>query len=56
MLILFSILLACVIILVGVLLAYSPGKANPFLDENGRPILVLFLQPVQTGHYPHRDS
>lgn len=30
------ILLASVFILVGVLLAYSPGKPVPFLDENGK--------------------
>jgi pimeloyl-ACP methyl ester carboxylesterase len=30
------VLLICVLILVGVLQAYSPGKPQPFLDENGR--------------------
>jgi pimeloyl-ACP methyl ester carboxylesterase len=30
-----AVLLVCVFILVGVLLAYSPGKPEPFLDENG---------------------
>jgi pimeloyl-ACP methyl ester carboxylesterase len=31
-----SILLACILILVGVLLAWSPGKPKPFLNENGK--------------------
>jgi pimeloyl-ACP methyl ester carboxylesterase len=31
-----AVLLVCVFILVGILLAYSPGKSEPFLDENGR--------------------
>ena len=38
MLILFSILLACLLILVGVLLVCSPGKPGPFVDENGKPL------------------
>jgi pimeloyl-ACP methyl ester carboxylesterase len=38
MLIIFSILLACILILMGVLLAFSPGKPEPFLGENGRPL------------------
>ena len=33
-----AVLLVCVFILVGVLLAYSPGKPEPFLDENGSPL------------------
>jgi pimeloyl-ACP methyl ester carboxylesterase len=31
-------LLVCMIILVGVLVAYSPGRPKPFLDENGKPL------------------
>ena len=38
MLIITSVLLVCVFILVGVLLAWSPGKPEPFLDEKGRPL------------------
>ena len=38
MLIIPAVLLICVFILVGVLLACSPGKPEPFLDENGRPL------------------
>jgi pimeloyl-ACP methyl ester carboxylesterase len=32
------VLLACVFILVGLLLACSPGKTKPFLGENGKPL------------------
>ena len=38
MLIMFSILLTCILLLGGVLLLYSPGKPKPFLDENGKPM------------------
>lgn len=38
MLIIPAVLLVCVIILVGVLLAFSPGKPEPFLDKDGRPL------------------
>lgn len=38
MLIILSIFLVCVLILVGVLLACSSGKPNPFLDERGKPL------------------
>ena len=38
MLIIISILLACVLILVGVLQLWSPGKPKPFVDENGSPL------------------
>jgi pimeloyl-ACP methyl ester carboxylesterase len=40
------VLLACVFILVGVLLAYSPGKPEPFLDENGRPLAGSISEKV----------
>lgn len=33
-----AVLLVCVFILVGTLLAWSPGKPELFLDENGRPL------------------
>jgi pimeloyl-ACP methyl ester carboxylesterase len=33
-----AVLIVCVFILVGVLLACSPGKPEPFLDENGSPL------------------
>lgn len=38
MLIIISILLACVLILPGALLVLSPGKPNPIVDKNGSPI------------------
>lgn len=38
MLIIPAVLLICMFILVGVLLASSPGKLEPFLNENGRPL------------------
>jgi pimeloyl-ACP methyl ester carboxylesterase len=37
MLIILLILLACVLILVGALMAFSPGNPLPYMDENGRP-------------------
>jgi pimeloyl-ACP methyl ester carboxylesterase len=36
--VLVSILVGCVLVLVGVLLAWSPGKPQPFLAENGSPL------------------
>ncbi|MGE5397498.1 MAG: alpha/beta fold hydrolase [Chitinophagales bacterium] len=36
MLIMLSVFLACMLILAGILLAWSPGKPEPFLDENGK--------------------
>jgi len=38
MLIVVSILSVVILILLGVLLAISPGKPEPFLDENGKPL------------------
>ena len=38
MLSILSVLLICVVISVGVLMAWSPGKPKPFLDENGKPL------------------
>jgi pimeloyl-ACP methyl ester carboxylesterase len=32
------VLLVCVFILGGILLAYSPGKPEPYLDKNGKPL------------------
>ena len=39
MLIAISILLGVILIILGVLLALSPGKPRPFIDENGRALL-----------------
>ena len=38
MLTILSIFLVCILILTGVLLACSPGKAKPFLDDSGKPL------------------
>ena len=38
MAIIISILLACILILIGVLLVLSPGTMSPILDENGKPL------------------
>jgi pimeloyl-ACP methyl ester carboxylesterase len=38
MLVILSIFLVCILILVGVLLAISPGKTKPFLAANGSPL------------------
>jgi pimeloyl-ACP methyl ester carboxylesterase len=38
MLIILSISLVCILILAGVLMVCSPGKAKPFLDERGKPL------------------
>ena len=46
MLIIISILLACMLILVGVLQAWSPGKPEPFLDENGNPLAGSISEKV----------
>jgi pimeloyl-ACP methyl ester carboxylesterase len=49
MLIISAALLACVFILVGVLLAYSPGKSEPFMDENGRPLAGSISEKVHVN-------
>ena len=38
MLIVASVLLVSVLVLVGVLLLWSPGRPRPFLDDNGKPL------------------
>lgn len=38
MTVILCILLACLLILVGVLMVWSPGKLQPYLDVNGKPI------------------
>jgi pimeloyl-ACP methyl ester carboxylesterase len=47
MAIVFGILLACFLILVGVLLAYSPGKPAPFVDENGRALAGSISEKIR---------
>jgi pimeloyl-ACP methyl ester carboxylesterase len=46
MLIIPAVLLVCVFILVGVLLVYSPGKPEPFIDENGSPLVGSISEKV----------
>ena len=46
MLIVFSILLACILILVGVLQLWSHGKPTPFVDENGSPLAGSISEKV----------
>lgn len=53
-----AVLLVCVLILLGVLLAYSPGKPEPFLDENGSPLagsisekIYININGVQQGMF-----
>ena len=41
-----AVLLVCILILVGVLLACSPGKPEPFLDENGRALAGSISEKV----------
>jgi pimeloyl-ACP methyl ester carboxylesterase len=41
-----AVLLVCVFILVGVLLVCSPGKPEPFLDENGKPLAGSISEKV----------
>lgn len=38
MVIALTILLACILILMAVLIWYSPGKINPVVDQNGKPV------------------
>jgi len=46
MLIMVSILSVCILIIVGVLLAYSPGKPEPFLDEHGKLLTTSISEKV----------
>lgn len=38
MIIIFSVVLVCILIPLGILMVNSPGKINPLLDENGKPV------------------
>jgi len=40
------ILLAGILILFGILLAYSPGKPEPFLDDNGNPLACSISEKI----------
>jgi pimeloyl-ACP methyl ester carboxylesterase len=64
MMIILSILLACMLILAGVLLLKSPGKPFPFLDEQGNPLpgsisekIYININGVKQGMFiKSRDS
>ena len=44
-----SILLAGILILVGVLLVWSPGKPEPFMDENGKPLAGSLSEKIRVN-------
>ena len=44
-----SILLVSVVILVGVLLLWSPGKPKPFLDDNGKPLAGSISEKIHVN-------
>lgn len=46
MLTIISILWACILLLVGVLQLWSPGKPTPFVDENGSPLAGCISEKV----------
>jgi pimeloyl-ACP methyl ester carboxylesterase len=46
MLIIISSLLSCILFFVGVLLLLSPGKPQPFVDENGNPLAGSISEKV----------
>ena len=47
MLIAVSIVLACVLVLLGVLQLGSPGTPNPFIDENGHPLAGSISEKIR---------
>jgi len=49
MLTILAILLSCMLILVVVLLVISPGKVNPFLDENGKPLAGSISEKIHVN-------
>ncbi len=49
MLITLSFLLACILILVGVLLAWSPGKPKPLLNENGKVLAGSISEKIHVN-------
>jgi pimeloyl-ACP methyl ester carboxylesterase len=46
LLIVVSVLLASVLVLVGVLLLWSPGRPTPFLDDKGKPLPVSISEKI----------
>lgn len=49
MLIMFSILLVCMLGIVGLLLAWSPGKPKPFLNENGEVLANSISEKIHVS-------
>lgn len=49
MLIISAILLVCVFILIGILLACSPGRPEPFIGENGRPLTGSISEKIHVN-------
>ncbi len=49
MLVIFSVLLACSLILVGVLLLWSTGTPIPFVDENGSPVAGSISEKIHVN-------
>jgi len=49
MLIIISIFLACILILLGVLLLWSPGKPTPFVDEAGSPLAGSISEKIHVN-------
>lgn len=49
MLIITSILLACILILLGVLLAWSPGKPAPIVGEDGKPLAGSLSEKIHVN-------
>ncbi len=49
MLIMPAVLLICIFILAGVLFARSPGKPEPFVDENGRPMAGSISEKINVN-------
>jgi len=41
------IVLVSILLPVGILLAYSPGKPEPFLDENGAPLAGSISEKIR---------
>jgi pimeloyl-ACP methyl ester carboxylesterase len=49
MLIAISVPFACMLIVLGVLLLWSPGKPKPFMDENGRPLDLSISEKIHVN-------
>lgn len=47
--ILISILLACLLLLVGILLLWSPGKPNPIVDKKGNPLAGSLSEKIHVS-------